>query len=51
MGDGGFGASVAGDGVIAETSEDGDLVQSSAHDESPSVVRFKVLKVPISSRR
>ena len=26
MSDGGFGAGVAGDGVIAETSEDGDLV-------------------------
>ena len=26
MGDGGFGASVAGDGVIAKTTEDGDLV-------------------------
>ena len=51
VGDGGFGAGVAGDGVIAETTEDGDLIESSAHDEFPSGVRFEVLKVPISSGR
>ena len=51
MGDSSFSAGVTGDGVISETTEDGDLVESSAYDEYPSVVRFKVLKVPRSPRR
>jgi hypothetical protein len=46
-----FSAGITGRWIITETTENSDLIESSAHSESPSVVKKRIPKVPMASGR